>query len=515
MKKYSYLFFFLLMIVIILWTKHIFQDKSTIKIADKERPFVLFVSSPNQETLDSIFSQEYQNYHVVYVSNDSSEALYKDAFFGEKNRTLIHNRKEPLSPLHTLYKIVQACSNETIIIPLYKQKRLAHTSVLKDLNTIYANKKVWMTYEPPLSKSNRAYLQTFYAGLFKKAPLSDLVVHGSFFTSDLAITSSMLDMAKGHAHIPSNTLFYKSPIYEDVGPINKPACPPLKEDPSKPFPDPGPADLLVFSYNRPMQLYAFLESTMKHISHWRKIAVIYRQDPPFVSGYENVKKAFPHVAFFKQSSKYPKKDFKSLVIKTLFGSFGKGSSYVAFAVDDIIITDKIDLLQDTKKLQQTGAYGLYYRLGLHVDYCYMLNKHQGIPKLFSVADGYFAWQFKQGDGDWNYPNSVDLVLYNKQEIKKEITSLPFTFPNDFEGAWHQLANPNKIGLCSQRAKMVNIPMNLVSNKSNRSNNTFTVEQLNTLFLRGLKIDIQPFYLILNRGAHADIMPQFIPRNAND
>ena len=90
--------------------------------------------------------------------------------------------------------------------------------------------------------------------------------------------------------------------------------------------------------------------------------------------------------------------------------------------------------------------------------------------------------------------------------------MKYTFPNDFEGEWARYADANKVGLCYERAKMVNIPMNIVSTFKNRAANTFSAEELNLMFSEGLKIDIAPFFQILNKGAHADLEPQFITRD---
>ena len=123
-----------------------------------------------------------------------------------------------------------------------------------------------------------------------------------------------------------------------------------------------------------------------------------------------------------------------------------------------------------------------------------------------------AWQFQSGEWDWNYPNALDLTLYNKKEIQKDLEKLKFTYPNDFESGWSKLADASKMGICYERAKMVNIPMNVTSQTQNPRNlQTFSAEELNLMFSAGLKIDIAPIYHITPRSAHEDIKPQFIPR----
>lgn len=267
-------------------------------------------------------------------------------------------------------------------------------------------------------------------------------------------------------------------------------------------------DLIIFSYNRPMQLYSLMESLEKRITNVRKIAAICRIEPQYESGYEIVSDRFPNLVIVEQSQDNPKGDFKPLLLDLIFGSFGDGADYILFAVDDIVVTDEFDVKEGIVKLQETGAYGLYYRLAKHIDYCYMLKRHQGVPPLQEVGDGYFTWRFKDGRDDWAYPNTVDLTLYRKADIKEAFFTIDYTYPNDMEGLWHAQADLNKIGLCCTRAKMVNIVLNLCNCAGG---NGYSPAKLNEVFLQGKKIDIDMFYRIQNTSPHAFYTPEFISR----
>jgi glycosyltransferase involved in cell wall biosynthesis len=526
-----------------------------------QKEFIVVVPSFNNDhyferNLSSIFSQDYPNYHVIYIDDNStdntfsevSEYIRKNGF--EDKVTLIHNATNQKA-LYNLYRAILGCKNDQIIVLLDGDDWFATNHVLSDLNNYYQNDDMWMSYGQyirhpdkqigmctPVTKEflssakmrhekwQYSHLRTFYAGLFKKIRLEDLVEEGKFYTAawDLAIMFPMMEMAREHVFFTPDILY----VYNFETPLNdekirareqqriekairaKPVYKELKEDPRKPFQECA-VDLVAFSYNRPMQLYALLESLQKHVTGLRKIGIIYREDDSFVSGYDLVKKSFPEVVFFKQSNERPKEDFKPLVLEATFGEFGKGASYIVFAVDDMIITDKIDIQKGIKDLQEAHAYGLYYRLGKHIDYCYTQDYVSGVPELIEVGNGSFAWQFKQGSGDWNYPNSVDLVLYNKNDIKQVVEGMKYTFPNNFEGEWSKHADANKIGLCYERAKMVNVTMNFVTSFRNRATNSYLVEELNQMFLEGLKIDIDSFFHIMNRAPHTDVDPQFVTR----
>ena len=531
----------------------------------KELEFVIVVPSYNNDAyyernLNSIASQDYKNFRVIYIDDCSTDHTYQNVKeiidkCSLGNQVQLIRNSVNHKALYNLYRAIHSCKNDEIVVLLDGDDWFENEHVLRDLNAYYQNSDMWMSYGQyvrypdhqkgmcaPVTKkflqkakmrANKwqySHLRTFYAGLFKRIALADLIEDGAFYSSawDLAIMLPMMEMAREHVYFTPEVSYvynYETPLtdakirlaeQERIEKVirKKPVYNSLRVDPRTPFPKED-VDVVVFSYNRPMQLFAFLESVSKNVTGLRKTVAIYREDDNFISGYNFVKNAFPDVHFLKQSNDKPKEDFKPLVMDSVFGKFGEGVNYIVFAVDDIIITDKIDLADGVLSLQETGAYGVFYRLGKHVDYCYMLDQEQGIPPLIEVGNRCLAWQFSKGKGDWIYPNSVDLVLYAKKDIKDCIEPLKFTFPNDFEGYWARYADANKIGLCYERAKMVNIPMNIVSTNQNRAAHTYSAEELNTMFLEGLKIDIAPFYHIMNRGAHADLQPQFVIREGND
>ncbi len=271
------------------------------------------------------------------------------------------------------------------------------------------------------------------------------------------------------------------------------------------------SDIIIFSFDGPTQLYALLESMHKYIENIGQIAVVYRSSlPDFSLGYEKIKSKFSQVKFLEQG-KEPKKDFKQLVLKALNDSL---ADHIAFVVDDVIVKDTVDLKTCIQAMEEIGAYGFYLRLGKHIDYCYMQDKPQKTP-LLTDRGGIFSWQFGLSEGDWNYPNNVDFTIYRKEEVVKRLRKLDFYNPKTLESLWAEKGNTkNKIGLCFQNSKIVNIPLNLVEPSSNRSMNSYSKQELLTQFLAGFKIDIAPFHQIENNSAHMEYEITFIG-NDND
>jgi hypothetical protein len=270
------------------------------------------------------------------------------------------------------------------------------------------------------------------------------------------------------------------------------------------------ADLIVFSYDRPLQLYALLESVTARITGLDRIIVIYRaSDKTYAEAYHNLTQTFEHITFWYQNN--PPKDFKSL---TMYALNSSKQHYILFAVDDNIVTDYIDIPSAIALLQATHAYGFYFRLGTHLTYCYSAQQVQKVPPYQQVLDDVYLWHFEEGEWDWRYPHTVDMTLYRIQDIAPQIELLHFSTPNSLEGHWALKTSHiiNTYGLFHEHTKIVNVPLNRVQTECPNINmQAFSPQELLTLFMQGKKIDIEPLFKINNHAAHMEYMPTFVAR----
>ena len=525
-----------------------------------EKHFVVLIASYNnaeyvQKNLASVYTQNYDNYRVIYVDDNSSDATFQKAeqeiarWEGQARTELIHNTKN-VGALANMYNAVHSCSDNEIIVILDGDDFFAHERVLTILNENYADPKVWMTYgnyldypsyrqEAVLSRPipaliteknafrNHAWasshLRTFYAGLFKAIKIEDLFFRGRFFPMgcDVAIMLPMLEMA-GHKARYINDVLY---LYNRINTISdhkvnfklqtqcghevqsKPVYNRLTRLPMCPVNQQAKADLLVFSDHRPMQLFALLESVEKKIRGLNQTTVLYRADElKFKNGYSLVKERFPSVHFVEQ--KNGPEDFRDLTLQIVFESSPAPSEYILFAVDDMIVKHPIDISSCIDNLKASKAHGFYLCHSEQLDTCSRLSRHQGVPLHspltgFSTTAPLFAWQFSAGTDDWAHPNSLEMVLYCKEVIRDDFHKIDFTSAETLENKWHQRANKKGVGLFYREAKSVNILTNQVA--------SLTADELLQKFEEGLKIDIQPFAELENRSHHITADFTFISR----
>jgi glycosyltransferase involved in cell wall biosynthesis len=231
----------------------------------KKLDMVLVVPSYNniryyERNLDSLISQNYKNYRIIYVDDNSSDGMsdkivnylkdkkvdfkaveftYDESISIEDNTqkfgdlvnseshffTYVHNKKRT-GALANIYRAVHSAKDNEVMVLVDGDDWFPDRKVLKRLNNVYTGRKeVWLTHgrlkEYPnnskawckpvpeeLIMSNRfrefrcpSHLRTFYAWLFKKIKLEDLLFENNFMQMawDMALMYPMIEMA-GHRH---------------------------------------------------------------------------------------------------------------------------------------------------------------------------------------------------------------------------------------------------------------------------------------------------------------------------
>lgn len=221
-----------------------------------EKKLVVAIMSYNnaqwyKKNLDSVFSQNYQNYRIIYVDDCSPDGTGNlvEAYINETNQyertTVIKNSKRRRKAAN-LYYAVHSCDDDEIILELDGDDWFAHENVLSLINKIYTEENVWVTYgnitTPHGSKPNcladipqsviqknsfRRYypgkcfwgqLRTYYVWLFKKINTEDFKFRNKFMpmTIDAAIMFPMFEMAGNHLKFVQDRIY----VYNQQNPIN-------------------------------------------------------------------------------------------------------------------------------------------------------------------------------------------------------------------------------------------------------------------------------------------------------
>ena len=226
-------------------TKYVSADVNN----PKEKAFVIVTPSYNNKewckrNLESILSQEYSNYRLIYIddaSTDGTGALAREYIeqCKQSERTLFIQNKESIGALANFYQAIAQCDPREIVVEVDGDDWLANTQILAYLNEVYQDPEVWVTYGQfvlyptgqqgwaatvPQNIYKRKYrwltthLRTYYAGLFHKIKKQDLIYAGDFFSmsGDLARMFPIVEMAGSHSRYISEVLY----VYNIASPLN-------------------------------------------------------------------------------------------------------------------------------------------------------------------------------------------------------------------------------------------------------------------------------------------------------
>jgi glycosyltransferase involved in cell wall biosynthesis len=238
------------------------QNYAPNKEESEEKPIVVVIASYNNQkyykhNLESVFSQKYKNFRVIYTSDASTdltadlvEEYVKQKGFEDKF-TLISN-KENKGACYNYYTMIQSCKKQEIVCILDGDDALSSENCLSRINKAYQDDDVWVTYggveekvveneailktnpkqnvykmvwnygSGPLSKSvlkkrhhrlvsiRFHHMRTFYAGLFHSIPKQKFIKNGDFYKTgwDIALVLFLIDRAGEH------TYFIKDSLYE-------------------------------------------------------------------------------------------------------------------------------------------------------------------------------------------------------------------------------------------------------------------------------------------------------------
>lgn len=267
-------------------------------------------------------------------------------------------------------------------------------------------------------------------------------------------------------------------------------------------------DVIVYSKNRPLQLYALLESmyVMTDAKESADVTVIYKYDEAYLPCLEELRTKFSGVRFLHQE------DFRKDTLTTLITSVNQ---YSTFLVDDIIFKSGVSF-KDIESLLSTNPNILTFsmRMGLHLNLCYPTNSYQPIPNG-NVVNEIFVWDWTQASGDWAYPVSLDGHIFKKSDVLKWASRINFTNPNQFEDYLQhsfKMDSVEKHCVCHTNSIIVNLPLNRVQDEYKNRCGELSAEELLSIWNSRKKIDTQSIAKLHNNSAHYPINIPIVERN---
>lgn len=266
-------------------------------------------------------------------------------------------------------------------------------------------------------------------------------------------------------------------------------------------------NVVIFSKDRASQAEACVRSFLKHFTQAKQanISVLYKASTAsFHEGYEKAKNLLDDISNLEW---LPENNFqeqtRSLVNRT-------DAALTMFLVDDIIFVSPVSLEDNQiRLLENPSLLAVSLRLHSGVKSCYATNQATSVPRFVKGC----VWDWRQAEGDWKYPMSVDGNIYRTDLIKQFVNALQFTNPNTLEAAFDSAKTspgmPTHLCCYPDAPRLINIPANRVQNIfENRFAKGYSAEELNKLFLNGKRIDVAQYTNLKPETVHVPIELKF-------
>jgi len=176
-----------------------------------------------ERALCSIFSQEYEQFRVVFIDDASRDQTYEKvkSFImanNQEHRVILMRNEKEMGVDASFQRIAEQFQGGEIVAPLYLSDWLVHSQVLTSLNQAFQNPDVWIvcgkslaypSYEflelPDWKKKVANYegMRAFYAGLLKQLP--------GHFAKNFAFIP-LLELAKGRVKNVEEPLSFRNRV---------------------------------------------------------------------------------------------------------------------------------------------------------------------------------------------------------------------------------------------------------------------------------------------------------------
>ena len=469
-----------------------------------------------KENLDSVANQDYTSWKIVYLDSDSTdntvdlvEQYSKEIKISENVNIVRGNNKRSTT---TLYKAVKNyCKDTDVVLFLDGCDKLAHTHVLSDIANKFSDPKIWLvhsTYSTPDLYKNPTtrHIQfpgapvAIYARIIEKIRRQDIETEPDnvSYTPDTPIVTLAMQLTSGHGTYIPSIMYIQNP--------EKPECEKYiggKEKfshiaqtkkiykPHNTHFDKSLVDVVSYSYNRPIQLLALLESIESLMTGTGDISVIYKADNQYQSAYDELTNQYPLIRFYNEDSSLD--SFWNTFSKCTFDT---SNAFIMFASDDDLVVSPVDLRVCTKALLDFDAYAFCLRMGENITKPYLYeDTNTKLPQHEYIAENIMKWTIGKGIGEWGNVHNNHMTILKKSTIKKQLEDI-HPFNPDYTYAWSRCTSQNNQALCFDHSKVTNIPLNIVKNDlgDNQETSFYSTKTLLELFNKGLKIDFKNIVL---------------------
>lgn len=270
-------------------------------------------------------------------------------------------------------------------------------------------------------------------------------------------------------------------------------------------------NVIIFTKDRPAQLDLLLRSIRRFVDGAYKLNVIIGSSFNIAWQRESQYNLHSKVDFFQQYGD----DFKQCLLYSI-----DYSKYTMFLTDDCVFVRDVDL--HYVQLPKTYAC-LSLRLGANISYDYPLGKQINAPDgIFAKHGGISGWIedlstkewcWKNQDGYWGYPMSLDGHIFRTSDIAPLLERLQYDSPNSLETVLSRNPIDKPFMQAYELPSIINLAMNRVQNTHPNRCGNVSAEYLNEQYINGKRIALDPIVEMAKtaNSCHVEYQPTFEDR----
>lgn len=464
------------------------------------KKFVIVITSFNnknwiEKNLESTFNQDYpkNKFRIIYIDDASTDgtadlvATYVSLKHEWHHFDLIRNSQWQ-GQMSNHYKAVYLCDDQEIILHLDGDDFFKHNRVLTLLNKIYTKWDIWLTYgqfeiwpyervgfctnvSQEIIKRNAfreltwffSHLRTFYAWLFKKLHLKDLLWKGTFIAStpgpDIMFMYPMIELAsQGHFMCIPDVLY----LYNRTNPLNQfdrpnfwDNIPQIGEwEKYKPLTEKDitisqkyrnkHADVLIFSENNPDLLAHLLQNKLVKINNIDAVVIGYRAVNHVIKKqYQKMIDAFKNIIFI-DLDKSSNQEWLSYF----------SNDYILVMLDNWESEREYSITNCIYELERTYAFAFFLSLSKkYFTPCNELVEYAPMDggkieyRFAPLNNGIIAWQFAYETYVWKIPDLFSSILIRKKSMENKLNLFADNFlMNYVKLIYENMETEREIGL---------------------------------------------------------------------
>jgi hypothetical protein len=267
---------------------------------------------------------------------------------------------------------------------------------------------------------------------------------------------------------------------------------------------------IIFSKDRPLQLFSLLETLSINLTEPIEITIIYkvtneRFEKSYLDLIEEINIHRLNINWVQENE-----EFKSLLSKILKKV---NTNKIFFLTDDNIALRPINISQIMDVASKCNILSLRHSPNITVSYNTSMKNLKPVLVQSCSNKNLIKFKWFMEKAEWSDPYSLDGHVYSTNHIQSLINISEFRAPNSLESSlkYYNFLQINKVSYCFKKSLFVNIPLNLTQSEWINKSEGMSIYHALEAWEKNLKFKILDLKEYVPKSTHEIINLNLISR----